>query len=100
MKDNIKKFIIKYIEEQYKENLTHHFEYCKFPGEECTCGLIESIDEDLNLFNAGYIDSFSMISLCCSLEKEFKIKISDIDINVDNFKNINKLSTLIEKQIK
>ena len=56
-----------------------------------------NIDYDTQLISGGYIDSFSMMVLLFFLEKTFKIKILDKDIQPSNFNTVNDMSELIEK---
>tara|TARA_B100000029_G_scaffold509492_1_gene598814 strand:+ start:652 stop:900 length:249 start_codon:yes stop_codon:yes gene_type:complete len=46
------------------------------------------------------LDSFNMIELIVELEKEFKIKLNQKDLNYKNYTNINKISNLIKKNVK
>lgn len=54
---------------------------------------IPSIDTDL--FEAGVIDSLAFVELLLHLEQEFGIKVSLDDIEIDNFKSIEKIAEFV-----
>ena len=49
-----------------------------------------------NFFEDGYIDSFDLISLVATLDKEFNIKIKGTDIVPENFRNIDAINSLLQ----
>lgn len=50
-----------------------------------------------NLFDAGIIDSFGIISLITSLEAEFSIQIPHEELNMENFGNVSSIINLVDK---
>jgi len=91
MKDLILEFIIA----EYGKNKMNHYSYCSFPEKECSYR--EEISYKTLLINDGFLDSFSIVTIVCFLEKKFNIKINDIDITPDNFSNIDKIYKLVKK---
>ena len=59
-----------------------------------------SIDKNYNFINNGHIDSLSMITFVLDLESEFKIKLSNSNINSKNFGNVIGLAKLIKSKTK
>jgi acyl carrier protein len=59
---------------------------------------MESIAPDEDLLSKGIIDSLGILKLTDFMEKEFKIKISDDDMEPENFKNLNSLKGFIESK--
>ena len=49
-----------------------------------------------NFFEDGYIDSFDLISLVATLDKEFNIKIKGTDIVPENFRNFDAINSLLQ----
>ena len=74
----------------------HHFSYCRYPDQPCTCRDITTITPDTLLISDGYIDSMGVISLVVSLEREFDITIENRDIVLGNFETVNKITNLID----
>lgn len=72
-----------------------HFSYCKFPEEKCTCERAE-INEDTDLIEAGYVDSFNVVVLQAMIERIFKIKLSD-KLTPEDFRTVNDMIKLIER---
>ena len=69
MSDEIKKFIVKYIEKKGK--------------------LPKDIDlEKFNYIDTGYIDSMSLIKFVVELEQKFDIEITDDDMILPEFRTI------------
>lgn len=52
---------------------------------------------EVDLLEAGLIDSFEMVNLVMELENEFEIEIDPEDIIPDNFKTIETIVKLLEK---
>ena len=53
-------------------------------------------DATVNFMEAGYLDSFDIISIVVDLETEFNVKISGALIVPENFKSIDAISNLIQ----
>ena len=54
-------------------------------------------DED-DIFTSGYINSLFAMQLILFVEKTFKIKIENEDLQIDNFRTINALARLITEK--
>ena len=49
----------------------------------------DEVDNDLNLVEAGILDSFAFVELLTSLEDTYSIEIDLSEIDLDNFNSIN-----------
>jgi len=58
------------------------------------------LNDDTDLLNEWFLDSFGIINTIMFLETEFSISISRSDINADNFLNLNSLSLYILNKFK
>lgn len=56
----------------------------------------ESIDDDMNIFESGLVDSLFAMQLVSWIESEFDITISNEQLDLQNFKSINAISNLIK----
>ena len=57
-------------------------------------------NENVHLFDYGYIDSFGVIDLIQFVENHFKIKINDNDLVITPLNTINEIAIFIEKRSK
>ena len=55
------------------------------------------LDSQLDLFAAGLLDSFGVISFISSLEQTFNLKMAAEEFTMENFKNIHNVALLIER---
>jgi methoxymalonate biosynthesis acyl carrier protein len=58
---------------------------------------VEFSDDD-NIFRKGFVDSLFAVKLLAYLEEEFHIKISNDDLNIDNFYSVNKMISFVESK--
>ncbi|SHJ63128.1 Acyl carrier protein [Clostridium cavendishii DSM 21758] len=58
------------------------------------------IDDDEDIFSLGFVNSLFAMQLVMFVEKEFGILISNEDLDTENFKTVNKITSLIESKIK
>ena len=57
------------------------------------------LGDDDNIFKLGFVDSPFAIQLVCFIEEEFKIKVGDNDLDIDNFTSVNRIAEFVsEKQ--
>lgn len=56
------------------------------------------LQNDEDIFQAGFVNSIFAMQLVLFLETEFKIRIEDEDLELDNFRTINAMTGLIEKK--
>jgi acyl carrier protein len=53
-------------------------------------------DEDI--FALGFVNSLLAMQLVAFVEKEFGIKVEDEDLDLDNFRSITAISSLVERK--
>ena len=53
--------------------------------------------DDDDFFQKGYVNSLMAIELVLFVESEFSIKIGNQDLSMDNFKSVNAIAQLINK---
>lgn len=58
---------------------------------------VEFSDDD-HIFRKGFVDSLFAVKLLAYLEKEFNIKISNEDLNIENFHSVNKIISFVESK--
>lgn len=56
------------------------------------------LQDDEDIFSFGFINSLFSMQLVMFLEKEFKIRIETKDLDLANFRTINKIVSLIEQK--
>lgn len=56
------------------------------------------LDDNDNFFELGFVDSPFAIQLVCFIEEEFKIKIGDNDLDIDNFTSVNRIAEFVNKK--
>ena len=61
---------------------------------------IKKIPLDESLVKLEYIDSFGIVDIVSYLEKKWKIKIKNEEINQKNFSSINKMVKLVTEKLK
>lgn len=54
------------------------------------------LDYDLNLMNAGIIDSVTLVKVILFLEREFKVLFDEDDLLPDHFETINAMGNYIK----
>lgn len=59
-------------------------------------GEIKEFNDDKDLLENNIVDSISAISLISAIEKEFNIEIEFDDLNLNNFKSVNKIKDFID----
>lgn len=60
---------------------------------------VNEIEDTDNIFEKGLVNSLFAINLVHFIEKEFDISIDNMELDLDNFKDINSIIALIEKKI-
>ena len=55
-------------------------------------------DPSASLFDAGVIDSFSLVDLVAALEQKFGIKIPDSDLNPRQFDSVERIEQYIQSK--
>ena len=58
-----------------------------------------TIDDYENIFESGFVDSSAAMELVVFVEEEFKIELTDDDLDLANFSTINRLVQFINRKI-
>jgi acyl carrier protein len=58
---------------------------------------VEFSDDD-NIFRKGFVDSLFAVQLIAYLEQEFGIKVTNKDLNINNFHSVSKMVSFVEKK--
>ena len=56
------------------------------------------LGDDDNIFELGFVDSPFAIQLVCFIEEEFKIRIGDDDLDIDNFTSVNRIAEFVSRK--
>jgi acyl carrier protein len=54
------------------------------------------VDGDLDLFSSGLVNSLYAMQLVLFIEKEYGIQVANEDLDYENFKSVNAISTFIQ----
>jgi acyl carrier protein len=57
-----------------------------------------TIEDDENIFESGFVDSSFAMQLVSFVEEEFKITITDDDLDLANFSSINRIVQFVERK--
>ena len=57
-----------------------------------------TIEDDENIFESGFVDSSFAMQLIAFVEEEFKITITDDDLDLANFSTINQIVQFVERK--
>ncbi len=58
----------------------------------------EEVDRDTSLFSAGLIDSLNLVQLVAFVEKQYGIKVGPMDLTLDNFDSVSRISSFIRSR--
>lgn len=58
---------------------------------------VEFSDDD-NIFRRGFVDSLFAVQLIAYLEQEFGIKVSNKDMDINNFHSVDKMVSFVERK--
>lgn len=58
----------------------------------------ESLDGDDDIFAAGFVNSLVIVQLIRFLETDFSITVEDDDLEIDNFRTVNRILSFIERK--
>jgi len=59
---------------------------------------IPNLDNDFDIFEAGIVNSLFAIELMTFLEKEFSIKVTMDDLDMENFKSVDAAAVFVERK--
>lgn len=57
------------------------------------------IADDQNIFESGLVNSLFAMQVVTFIEREFEVTLSNDELDIENFKDINSLEALIEDKI-
>lgn len=57
------------------------------------------LDDNENIFEKGLVSSLFAMQLVMFLEKEFSISISNDELDIDNFKDVDSITALVETKL-
>lgn len=58
----------------------------------------ETLAPETSLFRDGLLDSMKLVELIAFVEETFKMRVSPMDITVDNFDTVNSIVSLITRK--
>ncbi|OHX11602.1 acyl carrier protein [Chromobacterium sphagni] len=73
-----------------RKNLVSEY-LCKLAGQ-------QDLDESINIFETGLVNSLAVIQLISFLEKNFKIKVEIDDLDTANFSSIQAICSFLDKK--
>jgi len=56
------------------------------------------LQDDTDIFAAGFVNSLMAMQLVMFVEKEFGIAVEDEDLDVENFKSVDAIAALVQRQ--
>ena len=56
---------------------------------------ITKLDDDDNLFESGIVNSLFAVQLMTFIEKTFAIEVGSDDLDIENFKSLNAMTTFV-----
>jgi acyl carrier protein len=59
---------------------------------------VPDLDNDLDIFESGMVNSLFAIELMTFLEKSFDIKVTMDDLDMENFKSVNAASLFVQQK--
>ena len=59
---------------------------------------VEDLDDDVDIFDSGLVDSMFAVQLVAFTEQEFDIIVEDDDLDMDNFRSVDGLTSFVERK--
>lgn len=59
----------------------------------------EDFDDDVHLFDYGYVDSFGAVTIIDFIKERFGVEITDSDLVTRELNTINEVATLISERV-
>jgi acyl carrier protein len=59
---------------------------------------VADLKDDTDIFALGFVNSLFAMQLVMFVEQEFRIKVENEDLELDNFRSIRALSALVERK--
>ena len=63
----------------------------------CDLLLMDALDPDVDLFEEGYLDSMALVNLMMALEQEFGIVIAPEDLDMEDYRNLERIKAMISR---
>ncbi|GMQ56621.1 hypothetical protein AN1V17_10150 [Vallitalea sediminicola] len=60
---------------------------------------VETLGDDDDFFDLGFVNSLFAMQLITFIETEFDVAIDVVELNMDNFNTLNKIMDIIEKKM-
>lgn len=57
------------------------------------------LGDDDDIFAGGFVNSLMAIQLVAFIEKEFGVTIGDDDLNLDNFRSVNRITGFVTRKL-
>jgi methoxymalonate biosynthesis acyl carrier protein len=58
----------------------------------------QKLNDDDDIFAMGFVNSLLALQLVNFLQKRFQITIDDEDLDLDNFRTLNRMASLVERK--
>jgi acyl carrier protein len=58
----------------------------------------QKLQDDEDIFAAGYVNSLFAMQLMLFIEKEFNITVEDADMDTENFRTVSSMARLVERK--
>ena len=58
----------------------------------------DELDDEIDIFESGLVDSMFAVQLVAFTEKEFGIVVEDDDLDLDNFRSVDGLANFISRK--
>lgn len=62
-------------------------------------GVEQDLAVDASLVEGGVLDSFDIVALSAFIAKEYAVKIKPLEVNLDNFDSVQKISSFISRKL-
>jgi acyl carrier protein len=59
----------------------------------------QDIQNDQDIFAAGFVNSLFAMQLVMFVEKEFNIQIQNYDLSLDNFRSVDAIANLVNRKL-
>lgn len=59
---------------------------------------VSKVNKDDNIFELGFVNSLFAMQMVSFIENEFDFEISNVELNLDNFKSINSILAFIDSK--
>lgn len=58
-----------------------------------------TLDDNQDLFSSGLLNSLFAMQLVMFVEKEFKLKVENVDLDIKNFRTVNAITNLVQMKL-